>query len=328
MRTAVQEATLAKYWWVNHKQTVRMERDGGYLWSPRTKANGHHNWFYDNMRRARPGDPVVSYANAMVGAVGIVTDVAVAAPKPEAFGLRGEHWATEGWLVPVSWSALAKPFSPSQFLDDIAPLLPESHSPIRAVNGHGNQAAYLAEISAALFSEVLRLGNAPNIESIRRNADERPAVSFIAQLEAEIEKEIAASSDLSSTEKEQVILARRGQGKFRRNVTAYESSCRCTGIAVSGLLIASHIKPWRACSNADERLDGSNGLLLTPSADYLFDRGFISFSDGGELLLSESIAESDLLRLGIQKKNVGSFLTTQKMYLNYHRNNIYLGQLI
>jgi len=328
MRTAMQEAALAKYWWVNHKQTVRMEREGGYLWSPRTKANGHRNLFYDNMRRARPGDAVISYADAMVGAVGIVTDVALAAPKPESFGLRGEHWATEGWLVPVSWSPLAKPFSPSQFLSDIAPLLPEKYSPIRAVNGHGVQSAYLAEISAALFSEVLRLGNAPNIESIRRNADERPAVSFIAQLEAEIEKEISASLDLSSTVKEQVILARRGQGKFRRNVAAYESSCRCTGIAVAGLLIASHIKPWRACSNADERLDGNNGLLLTPSADYLFDRGFISFSDGGDLLLSASIAESDLLRLGIQKKNVGSFLMTQKMYLDYHRKNIYLGQLI
>jgi hypothetical protein len=327
MRTVMQEAALANYWWVNHKKTVRMERNGGYLWSPRTKVNGHYNEFYENMRRARPGDGVISYANKTVGAVGIVTDVAIAAPKPEVFGSRGEDWSNEGWLVPISWSPLAKPFSPSQFLGDIAPLLPESHSPIRATNGYGNQGVYLARISVELFSEVLRLGNAPNIESIRRNADERPAVSFIAQLEAEIEKEIAASLDLSSTEKEQVILARRGQGKFRRNVAAYESSCRCTGIEVAGLLIASHIKPWRACSSAAERLDGSNGLLLTPSADYLFDRGFISFSDGGDLLLSESIAESDLLRLGIQKKNVGSFLTTQKMYLDYHRTNIYLGQL-
>jgi putative restriction endonuclease len=323
MRTAFEEAALANYWWVNHKQTVRMEREGGYLWSPRTKANGDQNRFYDNMRRARPGDAVVSYANAMVGAVGIVTDVAVAAPKPEAFGFRGEHWGTEGWLVPVSWSQLSQPFSPAQFLGDIAPLLPDTHSPIRAATGHGNQGAYLAEISKELFSEVLRLGNAPNMESLRRHADDRPAVSFIAQLEAEIEKEIAQSSDLSSTEKEQVILARRGQGKFRRNVTAYETACRCTGIAIPGLLIASHIKPWRACSNAIERLDGSNGLLLSPSADYLFDLGFISFSDGGDVLLSNAIAEEEYLRLGIRQKNVGSFLTTQKMYLDYHRSNIY-----
>jgi len=316
---------LANYWWVNHKQTVRMERDGGYLWSPREKANGHQNQFYDNMRRVRPGDAVVSYADAVVGAVGIVTDVAVAAPKPEAFGLRGEHWATEGWLVPVSWSQLAKPFSPAQNLADIAPLLPETHSPIRAATGHGNQGAYLAEISEALFSEVLRLGNAPSVGSLQRRADDRPSVSFIAQLETEIEKELAQSSDLSTTEREQVILARRGQGTFRKNVSEYESACRCTGIAIPGLLIASHIKPWRACSNAVERLDGSNGLLLSPSADYLFDLGFISFSDGGDILFSEAIAEVEFSRLGIRQKNVGSFLTTQKMYLDYHRRNIYRG---
>jgi hypothetical protein len=27
------------------------------------------------------------------------------------------------------------------------------------------------------------------------------------------------------------------------------------------LLIASHIKPWRLCKSAEERLDGANGLL-------------------------------------------------------------------
>jgi hypothetical protein len=37
------------------------------------------------------------------------------------------------------------------------------------------------------------------------------------------------------------------------------------------------------------------------------------------------MAETDFMRLGMQKRNVGSFLTTQKMYLDYHRSNIYLG---
>ena len=29
------------FWWVNHKQTYRQETDGGYLWSPKAKANAH-----------------------------------------------------------------------------------------------------------------------------------------------------------------------------------------------------------------------------------------------------------------------------------------------
>jgi hypothetical protein len=43
--------------------------------------------------------------------------------------------------------------------------------------------------------------------------------------------------------------------------------------------------PSRDSTNA-ERLDGQNGLLLTPSIDHLFDRGFISFRNDGRLLVS------------------------------------------
>ena len=51
-------------------------------------------------------------------------------------------------------------------------------------------------------------------------------------------------------------------------------------------LVASHCKSWRECANAYERLDGENGLMLTPTIDHLFDRGFISFENNGELLIS------------------------------------------
>jgi transposase len=50
-------------------------------------------------------------------------------------------------------------------------------------------------------------------------------------------------------------------------------------------LRASHIRPWRDSDN-EARLDGENGLLLTPTIDHLFDRGFISFEDDGRLLIS------------------------------------------
>src|SRR5690606_13635344 len=103
------------------------------------------------------------------------------------------------------------------------------------------------------------------------------------------------------TVKKTVILARRGQGKFRSNVEAVESACRLTGITNPSLLIASHIKPWRHCSTAGERLDGMNGLLLTPDADLLFDRGFISFADSGEVLVSPRVDHSDLRRLGFEQ---------------------------
>ncbi|WP_367267497.1 HNH endonuclease [Mesorhizobium sp.] len=72
-------------------------------------------------------------------------------------------------------------------------------------------------------------------------------------------------------------------------------------------MIASHIKPWRLCVSAQERLDGMNGLLLTPDADHLFDRGFISFEDGGEVLVSPRVDKTDLQRLGFDQLMMQSF---------------------
>jgi predicted restriction endonuclease len=63
-------------------------------------------------------------------------------------------------------------------------------------------------------------------------------------------------------------------------------------------LRASHSKPWRDSSN-EERLDGENGLLLTPSIDHLFDRGFISFRSDGRLLVSPVAHAGSLERMGV-----------------------------
>ena len=92
-------------------------------------------------------------------------------------------------------------------------------------------------------------------------------------------------------------------------------------------LRASHCKPWRDCANSDERLDGENGLLLTPSIDHLFDRGFISFKNDGTLLISPVAHRVSLERMGVstgQSTNVGGFSEGQREYLDYHRNFVFL----
>jgi predicted restriction endonuclease len=74
-------------------------------------------------------------------------------------------------------------------------------------------------------------------------------------------------------------------------------SCRITGVTNPIHLRASHCKPWRD-SNNDERLNGENGLLLTPTMDHLFDRGFISFEDSGVLIVSPVAHVPSLNRMG------------------------------
>ncbi len=133
------------------------------------------------------------------------------------------------------------------------------------------------------------------------------------------ERSIKARGDITKTEKAQLIKARRGQGRFRQRVADIETECRLTGVTSLEHLRASHIKPWAVSSDA-EKLDGHNGLLLAPHVDHLFDGGYISFADDGELLVSPVLKPSVLSAWAIdRKRNAGAFSAEQRGYLEYHR---------
>jgi hypothetical protein len=86
---------------------------------------------------------------------------------------------------------------------------------------------------------------------------------------------------------------------------------------------------WRDSTN-EERLNGENGLLLTPSIDHLFDRGFISFEDSGTLIISPVAHRLSLQRMGIditKVVNVGGFTSGQKQFLDFHRNSVLLQSI-
>ncbi len=105
-----------------------------------------------------------------------------------------------------------------------------------------------------------------------------------------------------------------------------EQRCRITRVENPVHLRASHCKPWRDCDN-NERLDGENGLLLTPSIDHLFDRGFISFEDNGNLIVSPIAHKPSLERMGVtidETVNVGRFSSGQRGFLDYHRDAVLL----
>ncbi len=136
----------------------------------------------------------------------------------------------------------------------------------------------------------------------------------------------AQLQDLSETERAQVILARQGQGAFRESLLkAFEGRCALTGFSFAPALRASHIKPWRDCSNA-ERLDVANGLLLRADIDALFDGGFITFGDEGELLIAKSVPETVVfdLRLRPTQRLCPEALSAQRrVYLVHHRARIF-----
>jgi len=137
------------------------------------------------------------------------------------------------------------------------------------------------------------------------------------------------ASTLEVTEKLQLSKARIGQGLFRSRLEQIEPACRVTGVTNKALLIASHIKPWSKCENNAERLDGHNGLLLSPHIDKLFDRGWITFTDAGNLLCAESSIEQALLQWGVELPlNVGPFSPKQAIFLKFHRDEVFQAEPI
>ena len=82
-------------------------------------------------------------------------------------------------------------------------------------------------------------------------------------------------------------------------------------------------KPWAHCNTNDERLDGNNGLMLTPTIDHLFDKGFVSFDNDGNLLFSEHLTAGDKAMLNLDARiEAAPFSNEQISYLNYHRKHI------
>jgi putative restriction endonuclease len=306
-----------RYWWVNQNQTYRFEVPGGFLWSPKTRADGGRNYFYRTMEQVRPGDLVFSFCDTYVKAIGIVQRPATTAPKPTNFGVVGTNWAETGWFVEVEFSEIENPVRPKDFMETIRPLLEAKYAPLQR-NGNGLQGLYLTEISKPFADLLVALSRSdlPRIEE---------ELSVVADPESdyEIELEIQAHHLEGDLEKIQLSKSRRGQGIFKANVRLIENHCRVTGVTSIKHLRASHIKPW-AKSNNQEKLDGSNGLLLSPHVDHLFDRGFISFQDQGEILVSSHLHTNILDQWGIEiPGNVGSFHHTQTNYLDYHRRKIF-----
>jgi hypothetical protein len=130
---------------------------------------------------------------------------------------------------------------------------------------------------------------------------------------------------LSQTEKTVLIKARKGQGKYRESLIEYWGSCSITACKNTSLLRASHIKPWKI-SNNKERLDHFNGLLLTANFDLLFDQGFISFCNKGNIIIANALDQDTQNILGVSQNISIDLVEEHLSYLEFHRNEVFLKQ--
>lgn len=124
------------------------------------------------------------------------------------------------------------------------------------------------------------------------------------------------ASDLIALPTSQKRIARTGQSEYRSKLLADCSMCFITHITEQSLLIASHIKPYAACSE-EEKYDPDNGFILSPLYDKLFDKGFITFTEDKKVLISNWLYPRDKERIGIKDNQRFDWMPLNKARLNY-----------
>jgi hypothetical protein len=280
------------------------------------------------MRDVAPGDMVFSYRDGHVVSCGLITSYGYDSPKPSEFGKNGKNWSPYGWRVNVTYFETS-PFRPKDQLERISPFLSEEHAPLKA-DGGGKE-LYLTKISSEFAGVIIdALGDPARVcrdegRNLRLHDTTEEFADTLSEKAGEyLVESVKQDLQISETTRLAIVKARIGQGLFRDEVAKVERFCRLTGVEDRDHLVASHIKPWKDSDNL-ERLSGFNGLMLTPTPDHLFDKGFISFGDDGRLLYASRANRAALARMKIPEEGfyAGSFTNEQIAFLRYHRGYIF-----
>ncbi|KGX86254.1 hypothetical protein N781_18445 [Pontibacillus halophilus JSM 076056 = DSM 19796] len=132
----------------------------------------------------------------------------------------------------------------------------------------------------------------------------------------------ASLHKILASEKEYLRLTRTTQGKFREKLLKEFPSCKVCGLKIKELLVASHIKPWKDCDD-EERVDASNGFLLCPSHNALFDSGLITVEDTGDILISELLDKKEYPLLNVREGLGVDVKHKHSKYLKWHRDTVF-----
>ena len=132
------------------------------------------------------------------------------------------NWEQVGWKVEVDYRPLPVAHSAVDNMATLRPLLPDRYSPL-SPDGRGSQSVYLTEVPApmaqALAGLIGHAGTASdrNWYDVRADAglSDRPAQS-IAEWEEHLRSIIEKDVAIPETTREQLVLARRGQGDSAR----------------------------------------------------------------------------------------------------------------
>lgn len=229
-------------------------------------------------------------------------------------GFRRTHGETDGWRHYSSTTAqgsiwLARDVADGWLLAiDHGGVIEELGLAGVVVGGPG-----LARYAFATLGELY--AQMPRVYQLAASLPDAPLAKFHAKVK-----------DLpTSTEAELLVVQRIGQDVFRSGLLEYwQGRCPLTGISDEPLLRASHIIPWKDCESDAERLDVHNGLLLSALWDAAFDRGVVSFDDGGQPIFSPVLGEN--ARSELRWKQPIALTDKHRTRLAWHRSHLFKSE--
>jgi len=101
---------------------------------------------------------------------------------------------------------------------------------------------------------------------------------------------------------------------------AYKNECALCEINTKDLLVCSHIIPWR--EDEKNRLNPKNAICFCVLHDKLFDKGYFSFDDNCNIILSRFTDKNLLKFLTGFKFKFPKKYTPEMMFIQSHRNRV------
>ncbi len=292
---------MSKLFWVNVGTSYKEVLEEQFLWAPNLGHKNNGSTFvnpgWKAVQEVKKGDVILVHKDKQVLGFAIAKVNAFEAPRPETRNFS--TWEEQGTKIDIALNLFPAAIQTSTFVSEFLDRFNASCSPpVFTVKETANQ-FYMCKIPVAAASLIFDQYNTPL---------------------SDVKIDTESDSIEIDTSSEAIVKVRKGQQKFRRNVVKYWDGCCClTGLKKAEVLIASHIIPWELASNK-ARLDKFNGLLLSPNADKLFDKGFISFDEHGNLIRGVKISEEDLNALGLQSgMKIHGLTTKHHEYLKEHR---------
>lgn len=294
-----------EFYWVNIGGTHKTVIDQHFLWAPISSISKIGNeitrLYWDNVANVRRGDVIFCCYNKHISFLALAQTDAYQQERP--YNQSFKEWDEIGNRVDVEIIEIDRKITRDEISADFIARFDDRSSPSLFSNRKTLNQIYMAHLPADAGMFLLEATQQSKLLD-----------------EALIDAGNASSKKISKTTRESLIQARLGQGKFRADlIKRWDGKCALTGLQNINLMVASHIDAWALCNN-EERLDVNNGLLLASHIDRLFDQGLISFSDSGQLQISQKLNPEDGYILGLDRYTHLRALTPANLgYLAKHR---------